>query len=221
MCEFCPEIMRGYEVELWRTYLSILETSKTTDSLIKGVVIGVTGLLKKFGRELPTLELNLFYDKLTSKYIHIESCEEAALQFLEAHASLYPEKLSKDFELRQHLWLALERGGRSAADAAILAVYTALASASATLDDVIKQELYPKMLGRSKVKNVAFRIVSNYTRLYRNKLSDDLAVSFEKQIGHLTARLEFDLERKLAGAGAGAGARPAGFDHELVELMGQ
>ncbi|XP_073950955.1 uncharacterized protein [Choristoneura fumiferana] len=97
----------------------MLENNKNTDTLTKAILEGICGLFKHFGEDLPTAELNNFYDSLSCVYMKRNGCRSACFKILEPYAGLFRERVSMDKSIRDQLWECI--GEES--DRAILNIY--------------------------------------------------------------------------------------------------
>ncbi|XP_073963850.1 uncharacterized protein isoform X2 [Choristoneura fumiferana] len=159
ICEHHPSVMCNDINKIWRTYLNMLENNKNTDTLTKAILEGICGLFKHFGEDLPTAELNNFYDSLSCVYMKKNGCRSACFKILEPYAGLFRERVSMDKSIRDQLWECI--GEES--DRAILNIYRVVSKHvdKRALEKIISIEVLPHTQAtHTKAKLTALRILA-------------------------------------------------------------
>ncbi|XP_048485689.1 uncharacterized protein LOC105394415 [Plutella xylostella] len=218
ICEYHPELLQNETgIKVWRIFLCTLEAAKTTDSLTNAVLTALDGLLRSCGRDLPTAELNQFYDTLAQEYVYICSCRDACLKLLTNHSNLFPERLAQDLRLRTHLWNEIPNV--SLAAEAITSVYLAATNAN-NVESMAVQEVYPRTVSSSAlVKNTACCVLATMLNTYRDRLPG-VGDQFDRHVSSLCTSLEFSLSSKLDAFGDDDESRWE-YDGELMNLIQQ
>ncbi|KAG7298393.1 hypothetical protein JYU34_018010 [Plutella xylostella] len=217
ICEYHPELLQNeIGAKVWRIFLCTLEAAKTTDTLTNAVLTALDGLLRSCGRDLPTAELNQFYDTLAQEYVYICSCRDACLKLLTNHSNLFPERLAQDLRLRTHLWNEIPNV--SLAAEAITSVYLAATNAS-NVESMAVQEVYPRTVSSSAlVKNTACCVLATMLNTYRDRLPG-VGEQFDRHVSSLCTSLEFSLSSKLDAIGDDDDKWE--YDGELMNLVQQ
>ncbi|XP_045782102.1 uncharacterized protein LOC123878815 [Maniola jurtina] len=142
ICEHHPSVVADDITTIWRVYLNLLDSNKYTVTVTKAVLEGICGLFKHFGMELPTMELNVFYDKLVN-YLDLPRCEEVTLKFFQNYAHLFRERISSDKRVRTLVCNCNSVCARPA----ILAIYGVVFDTISDVDHIqkiLETEIYPR-----------------------------------------------------------------------------
>ncbi|CAH2101009.1 unnamed protein product [Euphydryas editha] len=183
ICEHHPDVVEAEMTNIWRVFLNFLDINKNSTKVIKSTLEGIMGLFKHFGMELPTMELNVFYDKFVN-YIDLPGCEKTVLVLLQRHAALFRERVRRDVRVRRAAWRA---GGRGDARAALRAVYGAVADVAGAeeMTNIMATEIEPHTRSHQYIeKFTALYILSD---IYKSKGLGDLNPYIDTQ------ELEFDI----------------------------
>ncbi|XP_064075654.1 uncharacterized protein LOC113399232 [Vanessa tameamea] len=135
ICEHHPDVVEAQMTNIWRVFLNLLDSNKHTVTVIKAVLEGIMGLFKYFEMELPTMELNTFYDKLVG-FLDLPRCETTVLSLLQRHARLFRERVCACARVRGAVRARLRGAGRGRAGPALRALH---AAAALVADDALLQ----------------------------------------------------------------------------------
>ncbi|XP_013143966.1 PREDICTED: uncharacterized protein LOC106107610 isoform X2 [Papilio polytes] len=125
ICCHYPDIVKSNVAKIWRVYLNLLD-SKHSDTVMRSLLLGVSGVLKSFGNELDTKEFPVFYKHLVDSG-SISKCRDVYLKILAKHADLFRELLANDPRIRMSLWQSYPDSDTHGVNRqAILSVYNAI-----------------------------------------------------------------------------------------------
>ncbi|XP_046975389.1 uncharacterized protein LOC124541517 [Vanessa cardui] len=186
ICEHHPDMVEAHMTNIWRVFLNLLDSNKHTVTVIRAVLEGVMGLFKYFEMELPTMELNVFYDKLVS-FLDLPRCETTVLSLLQRHARLFRERACACVRVRGAVRARLGGAGRARARAALRALYAAVALVAddALIKKIITTEIEP--LTKSNNYYEKFTALFVLTDVHESKGFGDLNEYIDIQA------LEFDI----------------------------
>ncbi|CAG4948266.1 unnamed protein product [Parnassius apollo] len=200
ICEYHPDMVSEDVTTIWRVYLNLLDSNKFSDTVVRSVLLGILGLFKLFSMDLPTAELNEFYDKLDSCkekyrcredyflcgfsydivvrsvllgilglfklfsmdlptaelnefYDKLDSCKEkyrcreVYLTILEHYAGLFRERLSADASARKLLWTWLAAQASPQTRPALISVYREIGDTvdETTIRRIVTSEVLPHL----------------------------------------------------------------------------
>ncbi|XP_026333643.1 uncharacterized protein LOC113240528 [Hyposmocoma kahamanoa] len=181
ICEYHPEMIAPDDViYVWRIYLNQLDSNKNTDTINAAVLQGILGLFKHFGCNLPTAELNEFYDKLTGVFIKIKKCEPVCVDILTSYANLFAERITRDAALRHYLW---SHNHHVAARACSMVICNSRNNQN--IQNLVKELLHHAQSANSQTKYTALRVLQD--------IQSKSSIVFTTNVQTDVQNLEFEL----------------------------
>ncbi|CAH2062109.1 unnamed protein product, partial [Iphiclides podalirius] len=168
ICEHHADVVAEEISTIWRVYLNLLDLGDFSGTVKRSLLVGAEGMLKSFGPDLPTAELNEFYDRMVQSK-SIDKCKEALLTLLQRHSGLFRERLAADGALREELWALLRSGRFAPAPGALAAVYAAVARTLAEdrFRAVLESEVEPRAdESDALVRFTALRVMHAHARTH-------------------------------------------------------
>ncbi|XP_013164055.1 PREDICTED: uncharacterized protein LOC106115263 [Papilio xuthus] len=125
ICSHYTDIVKSNVATIWRVYLNLFD-SRQSDTVVRSLLLGVSGVLKSFGNDLDIKEFPVFYKHLVDAS-NKSKCRDVYLKILAKHADLFRELLANDPETRMSLWHSYPTSDPQDVNRqAILSVYNAI-----------------------------------------------------------------------------------------------
>ncbi|KPJ09870.1 hypothetical protein RR48_01267 [Papilio machaon] len=163
ICAHHPDEVKSNVATIWRVYLNLLD-SKHSDTVVRSLLLGVSGVLKSFGNDLDIKEFPVFYKHLIESG-EKSKCREVYLTILAKHADLFRELLANDPKTRMSLWHSYPASDPQGVNRqAILSVYNAIKQVftenQCRYEEIVKTEICQfEKCNNSELKYTALRVL--------------------------------------------------------------
>ncbi|XP_045540914.1 uncharacterized protein LOC106716394 [Papilio machaon] len=163
ICAHHPDEVKSNIATIWRVYLNLLD-SKHSDTVVRSLLLGVSGVLKSFGNDLDIKEFPVFYKHLIESG-EKSKCREVYLTILAKHADLFRELLANDPRTRMSLWHSYPASDTQGVNRqAILSVYNAIKQVftenQCRYEEIVKTEICQfEKCNNTELKYTALRVL--------------------------------------------------------------
>ncbi|XP_050359880.1 uncharacterized protein LOC126779787 [Nymphalis io] len=144
ICNYHPEEVEEEMLNVWRLLLNLLDANKSSATLIKTALDGITGLLKFFEMDVPLTDVYELYDKMIS-FIDLPRCEKTVLTLLDRHTLLFRERMWVCPRVRGAVGARVRGAARECAREAVRSLYSIITPVVGheLLKNIINTEITP------------------------------------------------------------------------------